>query len=200
MNSTHIDAAKSSLARDMRRVRSAAHRAAGRDAANSLLDIFKSARDQGLIVDRDMVVSGYWPRRDELDVRALMGSLHDEGILCALPVVRGDARPLQFRRWRPGDELGVGAFGISEPPDSAKTLEPDVLLLPLLAVDNQGNRLGQGGGYFDTTLRAFRAGPRPVVAAGLCFEAQRVASVPHDAGDEPLDWVVTERGAYRISV
>ena len=136
---------------------------------------------------------------DDFIFRALMGALHDEGVLCALPVVRGAAGPLRFRRWRPGDELAAGAFGISEPPDSAKELEPDVLLLPLLAVDNWGNRLGQGGGYFDATLRTLRASPRPMVAVGLCFEARRIATVPHDSGDEPLDWVVTERGAYRIS-
>jgi 5-formyltetrahydrofolate cyclo-ligase len=192
-----IDEAKHSLAGRMQAVRRAAHRAAGREAAEAICDSFRAARLRGLAIERGWTVSGFWPIRDEIDIRRLLAGLHEEGMPCALPVVRARGEPLIFRRWRPADVLEPGGFGLSQPPSGAPELTPRIVLTPLLAVDSRGNRLGYGGGYYDRTLRRLR-GREPVVAVGMAFEAQRIADVPHDGGDEPLDWLVTEKGAYRF--
>lgn len=193
-----IDEAKHSLAARMQAVRRAAHRAAGRAAADAICATVSDARRQGLMIERGWTVSGYWPIRDEIDIRRLLAGLHEEGMQCTLPVVRGRGEPLAFRRWRPGDVLEPGGFGLSEPSRGAPELSPRIVLTPLLAVDSRGNRLGYGGGYYDLTLRRLRA-RQPVVAVGVAFEAQRVADVPHGGGDEPLDWLVTEKGSYRFA-
>lgn len=197
MATSTVDDAKHSLAGRMRSLRRAEHRAAGREAAAALCRSFRDARRQGLTVEPGMVVSGYWPIRDELDIRPLLTELHDEGLPVALPVVQGRGKPLIFRRWRPGDTLIAAGFGLSEPPADAPELVPRIVLAPLLAVDARGNRLGYGAGYYDRTLERLRV-RGPVTAVGVGFEAQRVAEVPHDERDQPLDWVVTERGAYRV--
>ena len=198
MPQTYIDEAKHQLAEKMRPLRREAHRRAGRAAAEKLWRQFQDAGRQGLVIDGDDVVSGYWPIRDELDIRRLLTGLTDQGIRCALPVVDGRDKPLQFRRWQPGLELVQRPFGLSEPPDAARVLTPRILLVPLLAVDSRGNRLGYGGGYYDRTLTFLRQSV-PIVAVGIAFEVQRVADVPYDGRDAALDWVVTEKSVYRCA-
>lgn len=196
MSQSHIDEAKHRLAEKLRAVRRDAHRSAGRGAAEEIWQQFGNARTQGLAIDGEYVVSGYWPIRDELDIRRLLKGLHEEGVVCALPVVTDRENPLQFRRWRPGDVLEQRAYGLSEPSTAAPEMTPRIILTPLLAVDPHGNRLGYGGGYYDRTLFELRQ-EGPVIAVGICFEAQRIADVPHDRRDQPLDWIVTEKGVYR---
>jgi 5-formyltetrahydrofolate cyclo-ligase len=113
--------------------------------------------------------------------------------------MQGKTRPLQFRRWSPGDPLRTVQWGIREPAEAAPVVEPDVLLVPLLAFDRGGHRLGYGGGYYDRTLRALRS-RRPVTAVGLAFAEQEVDAVPHLDYDERLDWVLTPLGAIRCNV
>lgn len=198
MSQTYIDEAKHRLAVKMRPLRRDAHRRAGRTASEDIWQQFQNARQQGLIIDQDDVVSGYWPIRDELDIRHLLIGLTDQGIRCALPVVSGSDKPLIFRRWKPGLALVPGSFGLSEPPDSVPELVPRILLVPLLAVDAGGNRLGYGGGYYDRTLTHLRQ-IMPIVAVGIAFDVQRVADVPYDRRDAVLDWVVTEKSVYRCA-
>jgi len=190
--------AKRDLARTLRAVRIEAHRAAGRGAAEAVRASMARARRQGLDIPPGAAVAGYWPLRDEFDVRALLGELHDEGLVCALPVVSGPDRPLVFRRWRPGDAVTEGRFGIAEPADDRPEVRPLALLVPLLGVDGAGRRLGYGKGYYDRTLADLRAAG-PVVAIGVCFEAQRVREVPAESHDQRLDWVLTETGAWRAA-
>ena len=142
------------------------------------------------------VVAGYWPMGDEADVRPLLEQLAGRGIVTALPVVVARHAPLQFRRWTPGDALEAGRHGTFHPYASAEVLEPDLLLAPLLAFDARGGRLGYGGGYYDRTLEALRAGRgRRITAIGIGYTAQAVDAVPRDGHDQPLDWIVTEDGA-----
>lgn len=177
-----------------REARRTAQRTAGRAAAAALIPQWREAVRRGLAVPPGATVAGYWPVRDEMDVRALLRALCEEGHPVALPVVAGPGRPLRFRRWCPGDMLAMGPFGLSEPPAEAPELTPRVLLVPLLAFDRRGYRLGYGRGYYDRTLGSLRAAG-PVVAVGIAFAAQEVAELPSDHFDQRLDWIVTERGA-----
>jgi 5-formyltetrahydrofolate cyclo-ligase len=140
------------------------------------------------------VVAGYWPFRTEIDPRPVMQRLARLGARLALPVTpaKGADAALSFRLWTPGEPLAPGAFGVPEPGEACETVEPDLLLVPLLAFDRSGRRLGYGAGHYDRTLAALRAA-RPVRAVGLAFAAQEVDRVPTDAHDQHLDGVVTER-------
>ncbi len=137
-------------------------------------------------------VSAYWPMGDELDPRPLCAALARRGHALALPVMQGAGKALKFRRWRPGDPLRPAAFGTHEPLPRQPEVEPDVLLVPLLAFDRRGYRLGYGGGFYDRTLAALRA-RRSVLAVGLAYSGQEVAAVPCDGHDQALDFVATER-------
>ena len=134
------------------------------------------------------VVSGFWPLDGEIDLRPLLHALAGRGHPVALPVTPPRGRPLRFARWRPGDPLVPGRFGTLHP--LGEDLAPDVLLVPLLAFDARGNRLGYGGCYYDRTLAALPGR----LAVGCAFAAQEVASVPVEPTDIRLDAVATERG------
>ena len=91
--------------------------------------------------------------------------------------MQGKGLPLVFRAWKPGDTLTAGVWGIQEPLPSSPAVDPDVLLVPLLAFDTRGYRLGYGGGFYDRTLAGFRTRKR-VVAVGVAFDEQRIDAVP----------------------
>ncbi len=194
---TTISQAKRKLRQAMRRRRVEAA-GQGADAGDRLRDSFLAALDP----PRQIVVAAYWPLPDEIDTRPLLHALHARGCVCVLPVVVQPDAPLIFRRWRPGDVLLGGAHGIRQPgPDKAEQ-RPELIALPLLAVDGQGFRLGTGGGYYDRTLDQLRSqGPAfpPPSAVGVAFSFQVLDRVPHDRFDQALDWVVTEGGAIRFA-
>ena len=141
------------------------------------------------------VISAYWPIRSEISTRPLLERLAREGYRTALPVMTAAAKPLHFRLWSPGDELAKGPLGLFEPLASAATVEPDLMFLPLACFDAQGHRIGYGGGNFDATLAAQRA-RRRIVAIGLAYADQEVDTIPHEAHDQRLDFVITEQRLF----
>lgn len=164
----------------------------GEAAGLAVRDHFLAALD----LPGSAAIGGYWPSGSELDCRPLLRALVGRHV-CSLPVVVAPRAPLAFRVWKPDSILVPGRFSIPVPSGSAAPVTPDVLLVPLLAFDRRGHRLGQGGGYYDRTLAALRAAA-PVLAVGLAYAAQELAAVPRGAHDQPLDWIVTERSAFRI--
>lgn len=169
--------------------------AAGAAAADRL---FRDLAPDDLFPGPDRVVSGFWPLGDEIDARPALTRFHDRGWRCSLPVTGRRNTPLTFRTWMPGDPMVAGTFGVMTPAADAATVEPDLLLVPLLAVDRAGHRLGYGGGFYDRTLERLRT-LKPVLAVGLAFAAQEIEAVPRHGGDQPLDWLVTERAARPVS-
>jgi 5-formyltetrahydrofolate cyclo-ligase len=145
---------------------------------------------------RQGTVSGFASLPEEFQLWGLLRRLDREGVALALPVLAGKGKPLQFRAWRRGDLTKAGIWGIAEPQPDKPLLEPDILLVPLLAFDHQGWRLGYGGGFYDRTLRGLRA-RKPIVAIGVGFDQQYVDAVPHLDYDERLDWVLTPSGPVR---
>jgi 5-formyltetrahydrofolate cyclo-ligase len=161
-----------------------------RTAAEGLLAQFRRERP----IAAPAVVSGFWPIKEEIDIRPVMIELFSQGCQLALPVVQGKGQRLLFRAWRPGDPLEAGVFGTLQPLARREAVEPEALLVPLLACDEQGWRLGYGGGFYDRTLAALRA-TRTVTAVGVGFDAQRVPDVPHGPQDQRLDWLLTDQRA-----
>lgn len=141
------------------------------------------------------IVGGYYPTPREFDCLPLLHRLSDEGWTLALPVVVGDA-PLVFRRWRFGDPLTRGQRGMMQPA-GGEPVRPALLLIPLLAFDAAGTRLGYGGGHYDRTLEALRR-DGPILAVGVAFAAQEVAQLPTGPHDQRLDWMLTPSGAKRF--
>jgi 5-formyltetrahydrofolate cyclo-ligase len=161
-------------------------------------DLLSSQFAEHVPLQPSAVVSGYWPIRDEITPVPLMKWLHDTNVQVVLPAVVEEEGLLRFRRWQPDMELEPGPFGTSHPPSDIGEARPTIVCVPLLAFDDNGNRLGYGAGYYDRTLAALRGGESPL-HVGLAYEAQRVESVPTHIGDERLHWVVTENAARRIS-
>jgi 5-formyltetrahydrofolate cyclo-ligase len=104
---------------------------------------------------------------------------------------------LDFHRYDVGQTLVPGGFGLSEPARDWPQVEPDVLVVPLLAFDARGYRIGYGAGFYDRTLAKLRAA-RNVLAVGFAFAGQEFETVPHDENDQRLDWIVTEIGARKF--
>ncbi|MBV8682955.1 MAG: 5-formyltetrahydrofolate cyclo-ligase [Caulobacteraceae bacterium] len=176
---------KSSLRRQARTLRAELARAApdaGERAAASIPDT---------VVAGASAASIYLPMRSEIDPEPIARRLRAAGVQILLPVVVERDAPLIFRA--EGGPLAPDTAGLPAPAPGAEELDPDLVILPLLAFDMEGYRLGWGGGYYDRTLRALRA-RGTVLAAGLAFEAQKVERVPREAHDQRLDAVVTERG------
>ena len=144
------------------------------------------------------IISGFLSIGDEIGLGPLMQALNERGHTLALPVMQGRAKPLLFRAYRPGDALAETTWGIREPLPAAATVAPATLLVPLLAFDRTGHRLGYGGGFYDRTIAGARKTGQ-VIAVGVAFDEQRLDAVPHVDYDEPLDWVLTPSGPLRTA-
>lgn len=162
--------------------------------ASSLPDFAgRLARFSGdLDVPAHAVVAFYWPIRDEADPRALAKALAARGHRLALPRIEDNV--LSFRRWNEGDALVDNQHRIAEPGNDAEILIPTVILVPLLAFDATGHRLGYGGGYYDRALAALNAR-----AIGVAYAGQEIAALPREPHDRRLDAVVTENGVRNFT-
>ena len=132
------------------------------------------------------------PVRGEFDARPPVGELLARGWRAAMPVVVEAGAPMIFRAWTPDCAMDTDRHGIPIPRNGPE-IDPDIVLLPLLAFDPAGYRLGYGGGYFDRTLAARAPRPR---AIGVGFELARVADIRPQPHDIRLDAVVTEAGVF----
>ena len=151
-----------------------------------------AARTFPLAVKPGTIVSGFMPLKTEINPLPLLRKLAGAGARLALPAIDGRGKPLIMRAFAFGDELASGQWGIREPKADAPEVAPDILLVPLLAFDRRGHRIGYGAGYYDRTLADLRK-RRVVVAVGIAFAAQEVEAIPVDERDERLDLVLTER-------
>ena len=141
-----------------------------------------------LVVPAGAVVSGFWPIGKEIDIRPLLLALHGRGHPIVLPVTPKRGNPLIFRLWQPGDKLVPERFGTFRP--TGEVRQPDFLLVPLLAFDRRGYRIGYGAGFYDRTL----AGLPGRFRLGVAYAASEVDAVPAGPYDARLDAVATERG------
>jgi len=151
-----------------------------------------AARAFPVAVTPGAIASGFMPLKSEINPLPLMKALAGQGARLALPVIAGRGRPLVMRSWNFDEPLDRGQWGIREPKAAAAEVEPDILLVPLLAFDRTGHRIGYGAGYYDLTIAALR-GRKAIVAIGLAFAAQEVPAIPATPRDARLDLVLTER-------
>jgi 5-formyltetrahydrofolate cyclo-ligase len=145
----------------------------------------------------DANVAGYWAVRGELPLNLAVASLARRAQHYFLPVL-GATRQLYFAEYSTGTSVSHNRFGIPEPVTPAEQrLAPrdmDVILLPLLAFDRRGHRLGTGGGWYDTSLAFLRGASRPAapLLVGIGYAFQEVDSIPEEPWDVDLDYVATD--------
>lgn len=183
---------KAALRVHMRAVRKAAHAKAGPSVYAAVAGVLLDGMDMA----EGAVVAAYWPTGSEFDVRPLMHALAAAGAQLALPVIAGDG--MAFRKWQVDAPLEAGPHNIMAPPASAEILQPHFVIAPLLAMDAQGHRLGQGGGYYDRTLAALRTEGSLQAVIGLGFADQLVDHIPHEAHDVPMDYILTPRQFFAV--
>ena len=144
---------------------------------------------------RGVPVAGYMAMRTEIDPSAAMEEAAAHGHV-GVPVIIGAGKALKFRAWSPRCAMIAGEFG-AQIPEAGDWMTPEIVIVPLVAFDRQGGRLGYGGGFYDRTLEGLRA-QRPTLAVGFAFDAQEADALPLEPTDQPLDLIVTETGVIQL--
>jgi 5-formyltetrahydrofolate cyclo-ligase len=152
-----------------------------------------AAHTDALAILRGSVVGAYVAMAGEADPHLILKKLALTDCTFAFPRVVAKKQPLAFHHWQAGRELMKSAFGVLEPRPDWPLATPNILLVPMLAFDRDGYRLGYGGGFYDMTLAVSRA-RWPVRAIGVAFVGQEVETLPREAHDQRLDAIVTENG------
>jgi 5-formyltetrahydrofolate cyclo-ligase len=189
-----LAAEKAALRARARRAREEAARQASPDVAAQLAERFF----EHIALRPRSLIAAYASIGAEVDPSRILERALEKGHRCALPRVALEGAPLDFVEWRAGEALQPGPFGTREPMGPPLARAPDIILVPLLAFDSSGHRLGYGGGYYDRTLSMLRMAEARFLSVGLAFAAQEVDALPVDPFDQRLDWIVTERDARRI--
>jgi len=144
---------------------------------------------------RGVPLAGYMAMRTELDPTPAMEEAAAHGPV-GVPVILGAGQPLKFRAWEPGVAMVEGEFGALIPAEG-DWITPEIVIVPLVAFDTAGGRLGYGGGFYDRTLEALRA-TRATLAVGFAYCAQEMDAIPLEPTDQPLDMIITEAGHISV--
>lgn len=140
---------------------------------------------------RGVPLAGYMSMRTEIDPTSAMEEAAAHGPV-GVPVIIAAGQPLKFRQWEPDSTMIKGDFGALIP-QLGDWITPQIVVVPLVAFDTRGGRLGYGGGFYDRTLEKLRAS-RPTMAIGFAYAAQEDENLPLEPTDQPLDLIVTEHG------
>lgn len=141
-------------------------------------------------------IGGFSPLPYEVDISLLMEILDEDGHHCAMPRLQDDNSPLQFHCWKRGDELiAHPKYKMLEPQSNRPVITPNIVIVPLLAFDNRGHRLGFGGGFYDRTLAVLH-GNSDILTIGVAYDFQQVKEIPSEPHDQKLDCVITETRVF----
>ena len=143
-------------------------------------------------------VSIFQPYNNEIDTNNLITVLFSKKISISLPCIDEDSNQMIFRELKEGEELVKGKYGILEPSDKNKVIIPSVLFIPLLAFDDNGNRLGYGGGYYDKYIEELENNENVSIKIGVGYSFQKINEVPNNSMDKKLNWILTEKYLYKV--
>lgn len=150
---------------------------------------------------KDQIVACYWPIKREFDTSELLHRLLDQGIQCCLPVIQKDTKELLFVTWNDSVEMEKGDYDVVQPKidENTKCVVPDIVVVPMLAFDRQGHRLGYGGGYYDATLKALKS-KKKTISVGWAYAQQAVLfNLPAEDHDQVLDFVITPKDVHSFT-
>lgn len=147
----------------------------------------------------ELIVSAYYPIENEVDVLPLIEWLQQKKVLCALPKIKSPkSNDMEFLLFGADTPTKKNIFDVPEPYDS-KVVVPDIMILPVLVCDLNGNRLGYGGGYYDRYLNKIKKTGKKVVTIGVCADEQiHHGQLPEESHDQKLGFIVTEKRIYRL--
>lgn len=143
-------------------------------------------------------VSIFQTYNNEIDTNNLITLLFSKKISISLPCIDEDSNQMIFRELKEGEELVKGKYGILEPSDKNKVIIPSVLFIPLLAFDDNGNRLGYGGGYYDKYIEELENNENVSIKIGVGYSFQKINEVPNNSMDKKLNWILTEKYLYKV--
>ncbi len=165
------------------------------DWENISLSVLENLRKFSSQFSKKAIIGAYWPIKGEINNLPFLKEWCDnDGTVC-LPSIEDNQSPLAFYTWTPQTEMEIGQYQIPIPRQREKKVLPDILLVPLLAFDKEGYRLGRGIGFYDRTLHDLRL-QKNIYAMGLALEHQLISSIPHESHDEKLDCVITDKKVY----
>ena len=178
---------KHNLRKNLMAQRKAHHRAHGATAGDKLVEQFLA---HSILPSGHLTLAAYLPVGSEIDPRPLMHHLQSSGHCLCLPFCEAADQAASFRAYQLGDDLADDGLGIAAPQKNHPCI-PDIVFLPLLAFDQQGHRLGRGGGTYDRTLQSLRA-QHQIRAIGLVYDMQMVDNCPVEPHDQPLDALLSD--------
>jgi len=155
-------------------------------------------RAAALEIPLNSLVGAYAALPGEADPHLLLKQLSLSGCTFAFPRVLAEDAPLCFHHWKPGRVMTPGTYGIAEPSPDWPIAHPQILLIPLLAFDARGHRLGYGGGFYDRTVDAMRR-RATYCAIGVAYAGQEIDRVPNEPHDLRLDMIAMETGVRHFN-
>ena len=142
---------------------------------------------------KKIIIGGYYPSSYEVNVLKFFEEACKKKFKIVLPVVRSSTS-MSFKIWIPNEPLYVSKFGILEPKGTSKELVPDLIIVPLVAFDNELNRIGYGKGFYDRKLKKIKKLKKNMICIGAAYSFQKCRSIPTNKHDFKLDYIFTERG------
>ena len=139
---------------------------------------------------KNKIIGGYYPYNYEIDILDILKILENKNYLISLPKISKNNK-INFYKWSFKDPLAINIYGIPEP-ISKKKVNPNILLVPLVAYDSEFNRLGYGGGFYDKYISSIPH-DKKIIKIGLGFSFQKIDKVPVNKYDKKLDYIITEK-------
>ena len=143
--------------------------------------------------NKKIIIGGYYPSNYEVNILNFLEEASKKKFTIALPVVQSSTL-MHFRKWKFKETLYVSKFGILEPGNKKKEITPDLIIVPLVAFDDQLNRIGYGKGYYDRSLRKIKKLKKKAVFLGMAYNFQKYKNIPINKYDFKLDYIFTEQG------
>ena len=143
-------------------------------------------------------ISIFQAYNNEINTNDLIKFLISKNFSISLPCINDESDEMLFREWNGTDQLISGKYGILEPNQNNKIAYPSVLFIPLLAFDENGNRLGYGGGYYDKYIDAHDTENMHLLKIGVGYSFQKIYEVPNNINDKKLNWILTEKYLYKV--
>ncbi len=144
---------------------------------------------------KNLYLSSYYPASYEVNTTKLFEIRILDSLKFFLPVIKKN-NEMHFHKWEKNDVLKINKFGMLEPAMLSNHVVPDIMLVPLLAYDNQNNRLGYGGGFYDRYLNKYLKKHNNILTIGIAFSFQKHHKIPVLKYDVKLNYILTEKGIY----
>jgi len=144
------------------------------------------------------IVASFISFKSEISTQFLNEFLFNNGKILCLPIIKNNSETLNFIEYNLKTKLVSGKFGIMQPSDLSKEFLPEIILTPCLAFDENGFRLGYGGGYYDKTFSYLKKIKHKFISIAVAFDDQKIDKLVHDKYDQKIDYILTEKKLYKV--